>query len=382
MSPGDSAGRGADVDFAGEGLLDGLEDEAQRSARLELLTGLHRDGVSLEELRRAVADERLALLPVERLLAGEAHYTAAQVAERAGVEVERVLAGRRALGLPVPSLDAVAYDDEDVEAALRAEALRAAGISDKGVLELARVSGEAMVRIAETMRTLVAEAFLTRGRDELALGRLFAEFLRVTGPTTGPALAYAFNQHLRQIIASDMVSRAELAEGRIEGGQEVTVCFADLVGFTSLGERIDAEELGAVADRLAEMARDIAVAPVRLVKTIGDAAMFVSREPEPMLDAAIELVGAAEEADDLPQLRAGVALGSALSRGGDWYGRPVNLASRVTGIARAGSVLATEDLRDATGDERYRWSYAGERALKGVRHPIKVYRARVSPAGD
>jgi adenylate cyclase len=130
------------------------------------------------------------------------------------------------------------------------------------------------------------------------------------------------------------------------------------------------------------MARDIAVPPVRLVKTIGDAAMFVSPEPEPLLDAAIELVGAADAADDLPQLRAGVAMGPALNRAGDWYGRPVNLASRVTGIARASSVLATEPVRDAVGDDRYRWSFAGERQLKGLDRPVKVFRARFSGSDE
>ena len=81
-------------------------------------------------------------------------------------------------------------------------------------------------------------------------------------------------------------------------------------------------------------------APVRLIKTIGDAAMLTSLEPEPLLDAALTLLDAAEaEAEDFPQLRAGIAIGPALSRAGDWFGRPVNLASRITQIARPGSLL-------------------------------------------
>jgi adenylate cyclase len=115
---------------------------------------------------------------------------------------------------------------------------------------------------------------------------------------------------------------------------------------------------------------------VRLVKTIGDAAMLVSPDPAALLDAGLGLHdAAAAEGEDFPRLRVGVALGPAVARGGDWYGRPVNLASRVTAIARPGSVLATREVRDAAG-ERYRWSAAGRKALRGVDGPVALYRAR------
>jgi adenylate cyclase len=115
---------------------------------------------------------------------------------------------------------------------------------------------------------------------------------------------------------------------------------------------------------------------VRLVKTIGDAAMIVGPDAHAMLELALDLVDAADaEGAEFPQLRVGMAAGAALSRAGDWYGRPVNLASRVTGIARPGSVLATREVRDAAS-EAYRWSSAGARSLKGVEGPVRLYRAR------
>ena len=121
---------------------------------------------------------------------------------------------------------------------------------------------------------------------------------------------------------------------------------------------------------------------MRLVKTIGDAVMLVSPEVEPLLDVALELVRTADEqGEDFPQLRAGVAAGPAINRGGDWYGHTVNVASRVTGIARAGSVLCTEPMREAA-DGGWRWSFAGERKLKNVREPVKLYRARPEPPDD
>jgi adenylate cyclase len=154
------------------------------------------------------------------------------------------------------------------------------------------------------------------------------------------------------------------------------VCFADLVGFTRLGEEVPPDELSNLAGRLEALARDAAQLPVRLVKTIGDAAMLTCTEPEPLLDATLGLLDAAEgEGEDFPQLRAGMAIGPALSRAGDWFGRPVNLASRITGIARPGSVLAEREVHDSVPDA-YRWSYAGERRLRGVRHPVTLFRAR------
>jgi adenylate cyclase len=156
----------------------------------------------------------------------------------------------------------------------------------------------------------------------------------------------------------------------------VTVAFADVVGFTRLGERVDPGEIGGLLDRLTDLASGSAVRPARLVKTIGDAVMFVGPEPGPVLDSVLALVREADEAgDELPRLRAGVATGAALSREGDWYGRPVNLASRVTGVARAGSVLATREVHDALADG-YAWSAAGDFKLKGVTRRVPLYRAR------
>jgi adenylate cyclase len=115
---------------------------------------------------------------------------------------------------------------------------------------------------------------------------------------------------------------------------------------------------------------------VRLVKTIGDAAMLVANEPEPLINAMIELVGRADEArQGFPQLRAGVSYGPALGRAGDWYGRPVNVASRVTGVARPGSVLATAEAKDKAEDA-FQWSFAGKRKLKNVTGEQPLFRAR------
>jgi adenylate cyclase len=88
------------------------------------------------------------------------------------------------------------------------------------------------------------------------------------------------------------------------------------------------------------------------------------------------LIDAADaEGEDFPQLRAGAALGRAAPLAGDWFGRPVNLASRITAIARPGSVLAEREVHEAV-ESAYSWSYAGERRLRGIREPVRLFRAR------
>ena len=178
-------------------------------------------------------------------------------------------------------------------------------------------------------------------------------------------------------METEAVNASERAEGTaLPGARDVTVAFADLVGFTRLGEAVPPEDLERLASRLAELAHETAVPPVRLIKTIGDAVMLMCPDPVPLLDAMLDLVVAAEESD-LPQLRVGIASGSAVSRAGDWFGSPVNVASRVTGAARPGAVLVAESTREAVGEnDRFAWSFAGARHLKGIRGETKLFRAR------
>jgi adenylate cyclase len=80
-------------------------------------------------------------------------------------------------------------------------------------------------------------------------------------------------------------------------------------------------------------------------------------------------------------LRVGLASGLAVSRAGDWFGSPVNVASRITGVARPDAVLVSESTRDAIGSaEEFSWSFAGARHLKGVKGEVKLYRAREAAA--
>ena len=370
------------MDFAAEGLLDGLADARARADRIDLLEELLADGVPLEELRLAVAEDRLVFLRVERTL-GTARYTPLEVAEIAGIPVEDALRYRQALGLPRPALDERVLTDRDIEALRGVEAFQAAGLPEEGIVEIARVLGENLSRVAAAVRVFVREQMLTPEIGEQELSARYAAINAHLGPQLAETMQRIFEMHLQDQLRNDAIGRAELLRGGIPGSAAVTVAFADLVGFTKLGEQIAPEELGAIARRLLELATDAAHPPVRLVKTIGDAAMLVSPDAGALLDTAIELVGAAEaEGEDFPRLRAGLATGAALHRAGDWYGSPVNLASRVTGIARPGAVVTTSATRSAAGESRWRWSSLPPRRIKGVDGSVALFRARPAPPDE
>jgi adenylate cyclase len=369
------------IDFAAEGLLDGLEGD-DRATRLELLEQLSADGISLDELRAATRDGRLLFVGAERMVSGIPRYSTRQVSERAGVSPEFVMALRRANGLPVPDVDAVVCSEADVDGAILARRFLEAGVSEDQQLAVVRVLGRGLAQAAEVMRATILELALEPGASEAQLARRIAAQAEGFMPMIGPMLEQMARLHLRHMVRTEAISAAERADGTLPGARDVNVAFADLVGFTRLGEEVDAGELGRVAQRLVGLTVEHLRGEVRLVKTIGDAAMLISPDAPTLLEVALDLVDAADaEGREFPQLRIGVASGAALSRAGDWYGRPVNIASRITTIARPGSVLATRPVRDAAGDG-YRWSSAGARSLKGVDEPVRLYRVRRARSED
>ncbi|HTR76242.1 MAG TPA: adenylate cyclase regulatory domain-containing protein [Solirubrobacterales bacterium] len=366
-----------DIDFAAEGFLDGLEGEA-REARLGLLEQLSGEGVTPAELRDAVAAGHLALLPVERAIAGDGpRYSANEVAEISGVDLDLLLRLRAALGVPYPDPEERLGNESDLETARRTRRLLEAGFPPEELIRNARTIGMAMARVAEANRELVVRNLTGPGDNERDLANRLAGAAEMMLPMGTEFLDYAFRVNLLEQVKRDVIGAADLESGEIGGAVERSVCFADLVEFTSLGEEIAPEELGGVAERFEELAIEVVKPPVRLVKTIGDAVMLVSTDAEPLVETALDLVAtAAAEGDQFPVLRAGIATGPTLPQAGDFYGRSVNLASRITGIARPGSVLVDTPTRGATGEEGFDYSFAGERRLKGIDARQKLFRVR------
>jgi adenylate cyclase len=362
------------TDFEAEGLLDGLDGPA-RDARRLLLEKLEADGVPLAELRAASDEGRLALLPLERELAppGE-RFTFAELADRAELDPEFLAKLTRALGLPIPSDNDAFFTEPDLMAARTVGGFRAAGIGDEELLEVTRVLGYSLSQIVAALRSMFTQSFFADGDSEYDVAVRWATAAKELNPILEEVVRYLLRAQQVAQLRQGVFDLAGLASG----STDISVAFADLAGFTRLGEQVAADQLGSVAGRLTALATDTAQPPVRLVKMIGDAAMFVSPEPKALLDAVLALVDRVEEeGEEFPSLRAGIACGEGLSRGGDWYGAPVNLASRITDKTRPGAVVVSSEFKDQVGENGYDWTrLPGKRKFKGIADDQVLFRVR------
>jgi adenylate cyclase len=362
----------ADFDFEALGLLDGLDGEA-RKERVELIEWLLNQGFSIDRICESAAAP--LMLPASRALGDDGHYVSArEVCEATGIELQLLQRLQHAIGLQIDDPDAAVLLRADGEAAARAKFFLDLGFDPDDTVALMRVVIEKLGHVAEIMREAGLKTLLRPGASELELAQASEQLALRSAPMLAPVMEDLIRLELRRSNETDAVTAAERAAGTLPGGRTVTVCFADLAGFTRLGEAIPPEDLERVASRFAEVAHHVARSPVRFVKSIGDAVMLISFDAVPLLHAVLDLIDAAAE-NDLPRLRIGVASGLAVSRAGDWFGSPVNVASRVTAEARPGTVMVAESTRDAAGSATgFEWSPAGVRRLKGVSDEVKLFR--------
>ena len=358
-------------DFEREGLLDGL-DEREREARLDLLRQLDEAGVSLAALKKACEEDRLAVLPIEHIFSEDLRYTVDDAIEMSGLSPDFMRRDMLALGLPLPGAGEPAFSEADVEAFTALKQLLDSGFPEESILELARVNGRGARQTAEAILEKFVRTFLRAGDTERDAGLRFAELARAFMPGLGPLVVTPLQFHMREMVRREVVGRAEVMAGELPGARDVTVAFADLVGFTHLSSQSSVEELGDLTGRLEQLASEVAEPPVRLIKLIGDAAMLAAPEAGALVGATKRLVATVAAQDGLPQLRAGVAAGRALNRSGDWYGHPVNLASRLTDAADPSCLLATDEVASATAQD-FAWSPVGTRQLKGIDEPVSVF---------
>jgi adenylate cyclase len=363
------------TDWEAEGLLEGLEGR-EREARRALLDMLEAEGLELADIRRSAAEGQLLFLLAAQAIDVRAEYTWRDLIDRTGLPEDLVERLIRAQGLTRSDDDEVSYGDADIELLRATGEILRAGVPEDDALAVGRLLGRGFSQAAEVMRGTALRLVLEPGLDERELAVRYAHAAGALTPMVEPLLGSLMKLHLSKLVQTELISAEEREAGRLPGARHMTVAFADLVGFTRLGEQVPPDELGAVAGRLEHLVLELVEPPVRFIKTIGDAVMVVSPETEPLVETALRLVEAADaEGESFPQLRAGLAAGEALSRSGDWFGRPVNLSSRVTTLARPGSVLATADVQAAV-PEGYHWSKAGIRSLKGIEGPVPLWRAR------
>jgi adenylate cyclase len=363
------------------GLLDGLKDQA-REERADLIGWLIEKGYSLTEIRRSLATP--LLLPANRVFGDDAAYVSArEISQSTGMELALLQRLYGAVGRPrIDDADAAVMLRADGEAVARAKFFIDIGVDPDETVALMRVLIEGLGYAAAMMRDAALNVLLRPGANEIQLAQAAEELARWSAPELGPMVEDLLFMQLRTSFQIEAVTAAERAVGKLPGAHQITVAFADVAGFTRLGEVLPPMELARVASRLAETAQHAAVTPVRFVKSVGDAVMLMCLEPAPLLSALLELADRGR-ANGLPRLRIGVASGLAVTRGGDWFGSAVNLASRVTAAARPGTVMVAESTREAVGDiSDFTWSAAGARRLKGVSGKVNLFSLRRAAGAD
>ena len=360
------------MDWERSGLLEGL-DEPQRSARRALLEELHASGCDEEELREAAKADRLALLPLERLLGRERRWSLADCERETGLDPGYLLRNHTLLGLPRPDRETPVYGDDQLENLRVLAGLLEAGLSERDLDDMGRVLGQSARRMAEAFLDGVGTGLAEPGDTELDVAHRYEAIAAALLPQVDRMVGGVVRLHLADVVRREAVGHVERVTGRASGAREIAVAFVDLAGFTALSDRAGTEEAHAVATRFESFVGRHVEAPVQLVKVLGDGAMLVCAEPADLLESVLGLADGHDEAD-LPLVHAGVAVGTAVRSGGDWYGRTVNLAARLCGAAPAGEVLVTEELRTAAGG-RAGFEDAGKLRLKGFDAPVQVLRA-------
>ena len=282
-----------DPDIEATGLLSGLEG-SERAERAELVSWLIANGITVEQIRGSISP---MLLPARRLIGDDGSFVSAhEVAAKIGLDLTTMRRILRAVGLPdVDDPDAAVYLTADAEVAGHTAKFLALGIDPDALLQATRTLSEGLANAAEMIRYAVLASVLRPGATEVEIATDSQRMAAATAPLIGPMIEDMLLLQLRHSMETEAVSASERASGQsLPGARQIAVAFADLVDFTRLGEALDPEKLEALAHRLGEMAREVAVPPVRFVKTIGDAVMLVCAEPVPLLEAMLALACAAE----------------------------------------------------------------------------------------
>jgi adenylate cyclase len=346
-------------------------------AHARIVARLRERGYSLDTLREAVRSGRLAYGYLEDLFPTPARTrTLEQAAAETSLEpalIERIWT---AVGFSSDSLERIG--EEDIQLLRYMAAVLDAGFPLVAFLQLVRVHGQAMAQIADAEVKLfhlyVHEPLMRDGVPGLEIAETMEGMAAELLPLASPIMDRVHQRMLQHFVGQDVVGHLELeGAGDDLGRLRVAIAFADLAGYTRLTEEAGEEEALDVVERFVESVVETLPDEARLVKTIGDEVMVVGADPVTLVDWA---VGFQElNAGTRPLPRIGVHAGDTLYRDGDYYGRAVNLASRVGARAAGGEVLVTDAVVAAAGDH-LAFEPIGEVKLKGFSEATELYLAR------
>ena len=346
-----------------------------------IVARLRQRGHNLDQIRRAGAQGRLAYAYIEALFGedGRAEHTLSDAAGDTGLEPALIERFWTSIGLPVEELEALS--DDDLEALHYAASVLGAGFPLVAFLQLCRVYGQALTQIADAEVRLfhlyVHEPLMREGVPGLQMAEEMEGLARDLLPVASPLMDFMHRRFLQHFVEQDVVGHMETeleASGDgDEGRVRTAIAFADLAGYTRFTEEEGEEEALLSVERFVEGVGNTLPDDARVIKTIGDEVMVVGHDIGALVDWGVGFTALFEER---PEPRIGIHWGTSLYRDGDYFGREVNLASRVVARARGGEVLVSDAAMEAVrGAPHLRFEDVGQVKLKGFDEPRLLFRA-------
>ena len=315
---------------------------------------------------------------LERAILGEDFVLdATEVAFETGLTVEQTRRLWRALGFP-ERVNEQAFTRADAAAVTRvAEVVESGAIDFDMAVNLTRAVGQTMARLADwEVATLIGRVEEMEAGEQ-ATGSRLGSALRLVETVNGPfesLLIYAWRRHLAAAAA-----RVEALGANEEDLHTtlVTVGFADIVAFTELSNRLEEERLGDLIEVFESRCHDVVSAHGgRVIKSIGDSVLFVHEDVEEALETADGIITVIGRDPRMPDVRVGLASGSVIMRLGDVFGPPVNMAARLTAVARRNRVIVDDTTAALLPPERYETRRLTARPVRGfgLVEPVSVRR--------
>jgi adenylate cyclase len=347
-------------------------------------------GLPMEGIAKAIRAGHLSFAFIESWpfepWAARGPRTHAELATEVGLPFESLQRIVEAFGFARPEPgDAIVAAERPV-AALIGRAMKVGLVDEAASVRFGNLYAEALRRIAavetEVYHSGIEMPLLRSGLGERRTMELAEEVTEeVTELLEGALIAvYRRQQELTwtEHQIEHIEQALEAAGVRLPPGQPPAMCFLDLAGYTRLTEERGDEEAAALAARLADIVRH---RPRQhrgeAVKWLGDGVMFHFRDPSGAVVSALEMVEDVPAAG-LPPAHVGVAAGPVIRQGGDYFGRTVNLASRIADHARGGQVLVSEPVVAMTSVAGVRFDGLGAIELPGLTSPIRLFEARRS----
>jgi adenylate cyclase len=343
-------------------------------------------GIAAEDLAAAKAAGELTLTHLES--AGRRHpradVTFAELADDMGIAFETLEAIFVAFGLPQPRPDE-RVRHEDLAGLKSFPVLLGAGVEEGQVLQLARVWGDSARRVAQFQshyeHAVIEEPFRRRGLgDNEALEAAFREVGVRAGRSGEDLLGWLFRRHAETFTTQHQFEHVETALERAgvrprPARTPEAAVFADLTGYTTLSEDAGDAAAAAVSLALAQLVKEVAARHRgEVVKMLGDGVHFHFRDPHDGVRASLEIVREVQPRG-LPPAHVGANAGPMVYDEGDYFGRAVNVAARIAGVAGAGQVFVGEDLVRLGEPADYALREVGPFELKGIARPITIFEA-------